>query len=63
MNKKSIGILTYYWPPAGGAGVHRWLRFSNFFKENNVNLHVYCPDSAAYPMIDKDLEREVSADI
>ena len=62
MMKKAL-LITYYWPPAGGAGVHRWLRFSNFFKENNVNLHVYCPDSAAYPMIDKDLEREVSADI
>ena len=27
MNKKSIGILAYYWPPAGGSGVQDGLGF------------------------------------
>lgn len=56
-------LITYYWPPAGGAGVHRWLRFSQFFKENGWNLHVYCPDQAAWPTLDHDLQSQVSEDL
>lgn len=60
---KNVLLLTYYWPPSGGAGVHRWLRFSKYFKENDCNLTVYCPEDAAWPAIDKELQKEVSSDI
>jgi glycosyltransferase involved in cell wall biosynthesis len=56
-------LITYYWPPAGGAGVHRWLRMSRYFKENGWDLHVYCPNDAAWPIIDTDLNKEVSSDL
>jgi glycosyltransferase involved in cell wall biosynthesis len=56
-------LITYYWPPSGGAGVHRWLRFSKYFKQNNCNLTVYCPKEAAWPVIDNALSNEVSGDI
>ncbi len=59
MNRKKVLLITYYWPPSGGAGVHRWLRFSKYFYENNVDLTVYCPEDAAWPVIDKALEDEV----
>lgn len=61
--KRTALLITYYWPPAGGAGVHRWLRFSQFFKENGWKLHVYCPKDAAWPTIDKDLQNQVSSDL
>lgn len=61
--ERSALLITYYWPPAGGAGVHRWLRFSKFFKENNWNLHVYCPDNAAWPTLDASLEKDVSNEL
>jgi hypothetical protein len=61
--ERSALLITYYWPPAGGAGVHRWLRMSRYFKENNVNLHVYCPQDAAWPIIDTQLNAEVSSDL
>lgn len=61
--KRTALLITYYWPPAGGAGVHRWLRFSRFFKENGWNLHVYCPENAAWPTIDTSLNSDVSADL
>lgn len=32
-NSKKVLILTYYWPPAGGAGVHRWLKFTKYLRE------------------------------
>lgn len=56
-------LITYYWPPAGGAGVHRWLRFSQFFKENGWKLHVYCPQDAAWPTLDEALQKQVSPDL
>ncbi len=61
--KRSALLITYYWPPAGGAGVHRWLRFSKFFKENNWNLHIYCPENAAWPTIDTALDKEISKEL
>ena len=56
-------LITYYWPPSGGAGVHRWLRFSKYFKEKNCNLTVYCPENAAWPVIDSELAKEVPEDV
>lgn len=61
--RKNVLLITYYWPPSGGAGVHRWLRFSKYFTENNCNLTVYCPEDAAWPAIDPALLKEVPDDI
>jgi glycosyltransferase involved in cell wall biosynthesis len=62
-SERNVLLITYYWPPSGGAGVHRWLRFSNYFKENNCNLTVYCPEDAAWPAIDENLNQKVSTDV
>lgn len=62
MNKKAL-LITYYWPPAGGPGVHRWLRFSNYFTENGWDLTVYCPENAAWPVIDEKLLEETASTI
>jgi glycosyltransferase involved in cell wall biosynthesis len=56
-------LISYYWPPAGGAGVHRWLRFSQYFKENGWDLHVYCPENGAWPTLDPSLNEHVSKDL
>ena len=53
MNKKSIGILAYYWPPAGGSGVQRWLRFSNHLCDLGWNVHVFTFSNPKYPIVDK----------
>ena len=52
MNKKSIGILAYYWPPAGGSGVHRWLRFSNHLCDLGWDVHVFTFKNPKYPILD-----------
>jgi len=47
-------IITYYWPPSGGAGVQRWLKFSKYLPEfgwEPVILTVD-PEYAAYPVKD-----------
>jgi glycosyltransferase involved in cell wall biosynthesis len=52
-------LITYYWPPAGGAGVQRWLKMSKYLSQK-FEFHVFCPDGADYPVKDLTLEKEVS---
>lgn len=56
-------LLTFYWPPGGGTGVHRWLRFSQFFQENGWDLTVYCPENAAWPIRDEALGAQIHPSI
>ncbi|MEM9679709.1 MAG: glycosyltransferase [Bacteroidota bacterium] len=62
MSKKVL-IITYYWPPAGGPGVQRWLKFVKYLPEFNVEPIVYCPSNPNYPIIDDSLTDEVSTDL
>ena len=62
MNQKVL-IITYYWPPAGGPGVQRWLKFVKYLPEYNIEPIVYCPENPSYPIIDVSLESEISKDI
>jgi glycosyltransferase involved in cell wall biosynthesis len=57
---KKLLIITYYWPPAGGPGVQRWLKFVKYLPDFNVQPIVYIPENPTYPIIDNDLESEVS---
>ena len=58
-NKKLL-IITYYWPPAGGPGVQRWLKFVKYLPEFNIQPIVYITENPTYPIIDNGLESEVS---
>ncbi|WP_284651206.1 glycosyltransferase family 4 protein [Flavobacterium terrisoli] len=57
---KKLLIITYYWPPAGGPGVQRWLKFVKYLPEFNVLPIVYIPENPTYPIIDNGLASEVS---
>jgi hypothetical protein len=57
---KKVLIITYYWPPAGGPGVQRWLKFAKYLPDFDVQPIVYVPENPTYPIIDTDLEQEVS---
>jgi len=56
-------IITYYWPPAGGPGVQRWLKFVKYLLEFGIEPIVYCPKNPNYPIIDVNLEQEIPKDI
>ena len=58
-NKKVL-IITYYWPPAGGPGVQRWLKFVKYLPKYGIQPIVYIPDNPTYPIFDNDLLKEVS---
>jgi len=62
VNKKVL-IITYYWPPAGGPGVQRWLKFVKYLPEFNIEPVVYCPSNPSYPIIDSSLASEVSDEV
>jgi glycosyltransferase involved in cell wall biosynthesis len=57
---KKLLIITYYWPPAGGPGVQRWLKFVKYLPDFNIQPIVYIPENPTYPIMDKGLEAEVS---
>ena len=60
---KKVLIITYYWPPAGGPGVQRWLKFVKYLRDFNVEPIVYIPENPHYPIEDATLIAEVPKDI
>ena len=61
---KPILIITYYWPPSGGSGVQRWLKFVKYLPKLGYQPIVLTvdPDYAAYSIIDKSLLEEINRD-
>jgi glycosyltransferase involved in cell wall biosynthesis len=59
---QKILILTYYWPPSGGAGVQRWLKFIKYLPEFGFEPIVLTVDPAyaSYPQKDESLLTEIS---
>ncbi|MBG6109527.1 galactitol-specific phosphotransferase system IIB component [Flavobacterium sp. CG_9.10] len=57
---KKILIITYYWPPAGGPGVQRWLKFVKYLPDFGIQPVVYIPENPTYPIVDENLVKEVS---
>lgn len=56
---KKILIISYYWPPAGGPGVQRWLKFVKYLPEFGWEPTVFIPDNPSYPLVDETLQKEV----
>ena len=61
--KKRVLIITYYWPPAGGPGVQRWLKFVKYFREFGIEPIVYVPENPHYPLIDTSFKSEIPSDV
>lgn len=57
---KKLLIITYYWPPAGGPGVQRWLKFVKYLPDFGIQPIVYVPENPTYPIVDENLVKEVS---
>lgn len=57
MTKKAL-IITYYWIPAGGPGVQRWLKFVKYLPDFGINPVVYIPENPTYPIIDPQLTED-----
>jgi glycosyltransferase involved in cell wall biosynthesis len=60
---KSVLIITYYWPPAGGPGVQRWLKFVKYLPDCGIRPVVYVPENPFYPQQDESLLDEIPKDV
>lgn len=61
-NKKVL-IISYYWPPAGGPGVQRFLKFSKHLRSFGWEPIIITPENGAYPYEDPSLLEDVPADL
>lgn len=52
-------IITYYWYPAGGSGVQRWLYFVKYLRSFGVEPVIFTADKAKYPILDKSLATQI----
>lgn len=60
---KKVLIITYYWPPSGGAGVQRWLKFVKYLRQFGWEPLVYTPENPEAPAIDNSLQKDVPENV
>ncbi|WP_222984061.1 glycosyltransferase family 4 protein [Flagellimonas meishanensis] len=56
---QKVLVITYYWPPAGGPGVQRWLKFVKYLPDFGVEPLVYVPKNPNYPILDEQLAADI----
>ena len=59
---KKVLIITYYWPPSGGSGVQRWLKFAKYLHKYGWQPIIYTPSNPENPATDTSLEKEVPSE-
>lgn len=57
-NRKVL-IITYYWPPSGGAGVQRWLKFTKYLRNFGWEPVIYTPENPEAPAVDNSLKNDI----
>ena len=60
---KKVLVVSYYWPPAGGPGVQRWLKFTKYLPDFGIAPIVYIPENPSYPIIDEAIVQEVPSGV
>lgn len=63
LEQKKILIISYYWPPAGGPGVQRWLKFVKYLPEFGWEPTVFIPENPSYPIVDETLQKDVPVNL
>ena len=56
---KRVLVICYYWPPAGGSGVQRWVKFAKYLPAEGWQPVVYTPENPEYTAIDRTLGEEI----
>jgi len=60
---KKVLIITYYWPPAGGSAVYRWLKFTKYLREFGWEPVIYTAENGEYAELDSGNEKDIPAGI
>lgn len=59
MTKPRVIIISYYWPPSGGAGVQRWVKFVKYLRDFGWEPVVYVPENPEYPSLDESFVKDL----
>lgn len=63
MANKKVLIITYYWPPSGGSGVQRWLKFVKYLAPLGWEPIVYTPENPSFTIQDKSLLNDIPSKV
>lgn len=56
---KRLLIITYYWPPTGGSGVQRWVKFSKYLPQSGWQPVIYTPENPERLAVDESLLADI----
>ena len=59
---KRVLVITYYWPPTGGSGVQRWVKFAKYLPAEGWQPVIYTPENPEQLARDESLAAEIPAD-
>ena len=62
MIMKRVLIITYYWPPTGGSGVQRWVKFAKYLPSEGWQPVIYTPENPEQLAVDHSLEAEIPSE-
>lgn len=62
MPEKKVLIITYYWPPSGGSGVQRWLKFVKYLPMFGYKPFVFTPENPAFAVQDNSLLKDIPSE-
>jgi hypothetical protein len=60
---KKILLITYYFPPCGGAGVQRWLKLIKYLLNEGWETTVITTHEGDYPVLDPSLCKKIPLDL
>lgn len=60
---RRVLVITYYWPPNGGAAVQRWLKMVKYLPDHGWAPVVYTPENPEVILPDPGLEGQVSTGV
>ena len=56
---KRVLVITYYWPPTGGSGVQRWVKFAKYLPSEGWQPVIYTPENPEQLAVDHSLEADI----
>ena len=59
MSNSKVLVIAYYWPPSGGSGVQRWLKFVKYLPSFGWKPYVFTPANPSFELKDESLLNDV----
>ena len=56
---KRVLVITYYWPPTGGSGVQRWVKFAKYLPSEGWQPVIYTPSNPERQSVDETLLADI----